>query len=265
MRDSVAICSLCAAVLTWSSRSTRSEHLNGDFVQFLLDVVEDGHPSDPTEQLPDLFLNLLLAFNLHHTGDHRQRAHFVRINIDNWGSAFYWPRNCSSSEWNQIQIPLEDRTARNSVFTPLGSLSAYISLTHFPACLCHAAPSNNAIMQQLREKNVKVLTEKVLLLLNRGGTRLFYWRPSCCLTHHTTSLYIHSSADDPVCMFKHMPPAPHAVLKFLQDVFASQETADIFYRTDMMVMIDIAVRQISDLSPGDKVSWGDINSCIKSL
>lgn len=55
-------------------------------------------------------------------------------------------------------------------------------------------------------------------------------------------------------MFKHTPPAPHSVLKFLQDVFASRETADIFYRTDMMVMIDIAVRQISDLSPGDKVS-----------
>lgn len=54
-------------------------------------------------------------------------------------------------------------------------------------------------------------------------------------------------------MFKHTPPAPHSVLKFLQDVFASRETADIFYRTDMMVMIDIAVRQISDLSPGDKV------------
>ncbi|XP_061641098.1 NCK-interacting protein with SH3 domain-like [Phyllopteryx taeniolatus] len=132
------------------------EHLNGDFVQFLLNVVEDGHPCDPTEQLPDLFLNLVLAFNLHHT-----------------------------------------------------------------------APSSNVVMQQLKKKNVKILSEKVLLLLNRG--------------------------DDPVCMFKHMPPAPHAVLKFLQDVFASRETADIFYRTDMMVMIDIAVRQISDLSPGDKL------------
>ncbi|XP_041836916.1 NCK-interacting protein with SH3 domain-like [Melanotaenia boesemani] len=132
------------------------EHLNADFVQFLLGVVEDGLPSDPTEQLPDIFLNLLLAFDLHHT-----------------------------------------------------------------------APSNNVIMQELKQKNVKILTEKVLLLLNRG--------------------------DDPVCMFKHTPPAPHSVLKFLQDVFASRETADIFYRTDMMVMIDIAVRQISDLSPGDKL------------
>ncbi|XP_022049684.2 NCK-interacting protein with SH3 domain isoform X1 [Acanthochromis polyacanthus] len=132
------------------------EHLNAEFVQFLLGVVEDGLPSDPTEQLPDIFLNLLLSFNLHHT-----------------------------------------------------------------------APDNNVIMQELKEKNVKILSEKVLLLLNRG--------------------------DDPVCMFKHTPPAPHAVLKFLQDVFASRETADIFYRTDMMVMIDIAVRQISDLSPGDKL------------
>ncbi|XP_074533534.1 NCK-interacting protein with SH3 domain [Halichoeres trimaculatus] len=132
------------------------EHLNADFVQFLLGVVEDGLPSDPTEQLPDIFLNLLLSFNLHHT-----------------------------------------------------------------------APSSNVIMQELKKKNVKILSEKVLLLLNRG--------------------------DDPVCMFKHTPPAPHSVLKFLQDVFASTETADIFYSTDMMVMIDIAVRQISDLSPGDKL------------
>ncbi|KAJ0044227.1 hypothetical protein NL108_010826, partial [Boleophthalmus pectinirostris] len=131
------------------------EHLNGEFVQFLLDVVEDGLPSDPTEQLPDIFLNLLLSFNLHHT-----------------------------------------------------------------------SPSNNAIMEEITKKNVKILTEKVLLLLNRG--------------------------DDPVCMFTHTPPAPHSVLKFLQDVFASKETANIFYHTDMMVMIDIAVRQISDLSPGDK-------------
>ncbi|KAM8915958.1 NCK-interacting protein with SH3 domain isoform 2-T2 [Spinachia spinachia] len=132
------------------------EHLNADFVQFLLGVVEDGLPSDPTEQLPDIFLNLLLAFNLHHT-----------------------------------------------------------------------SPGSNVIMQELKKKNFKILSEKVLLLLNRG--------------------------DDPVCMFKHTPPAPHSVLKFLQDVFASRETADIFYCSDMMVMIDIAVRQISDLSPGDKL------------
>ncbi|KAL0154292.1 hypothetical protein M9458_050405 [Cirrhinus mrigala] len=134
-----------------------NEHLNGTFLQFLLDVIEDGLPSDATEQLPDLFINLLLAFNLH-----------------------------------------------------------------------LSVPETNMVMQALiKRHNVKILTEKLLLLLNRGG--------------------------DPVCVFDHAPPAPHSVLKFLQDVFASRDTADIFYRTDLMVMIDIAVRQISDLSPGDRM------------
>ncbi|XP_066473785.1 NCK-interacting protein with SH3 domain isoform X3 [Tiliqua scincoides] len=132
------------------------EHLNSQFVQFLLDVIEDGLPSDTTDQLPDLFINVLLAFNLH--------------------------------------IPV---------------------------------PEHNVIMVTMsKHPNVKTFTEKVLLLLNRG--------------------------DDPVCIFKHQPQPPHSVLKFLQDIFASKDTANIFYHTDMMVMIDIIVRQIADLSPGEK-------------
>lgn len=37
--------------------------------------------------------------------------------------------------------------------------------------VCHPAPSSNVIMQELRKKNVKILSEKVLLLLNRGGKK----------------------------------------------------------------------------------------------
>lgn len=59
--------------------------------------------------------------------------------------------------------------------------------------------------------------------------------------------------DDPVRIFKHEPQPPHSILKFLQDVFASSATAAIFYHTDMMALIDITVRHIADLSPGDKV------------
>ncbi|CAH2248120.1 NCK-interacting with SH3 domain isoform X1 [Pelobates cultripes] len=133
------------------------EHLNSQFVQFLLDVIENGLPSDVTEQLPDLFINVLLAFNLH--------------------------------------IPV---------------------------------PANNLIMKALcKVSNVKISTEKLLLLLNRG--------------------------DDPVCIFKHQPQPPHSVLKILQDVFSSKDTANLFYYSDMMVLIDIIVRQIADLSPGDKL------------
>ncbi|XP_063267361.1 NCK-interacting protein with SH3 domain isoform X4 [Prinia subflava] len=133
------------------------EHLNSQFVQFLLDVIEDGLPSDTTDQLPDLFVNVLLAFNLH--------------------------------------IPV---------------------------------PEHSVIMTTIsKHSNVKIFTEKLLLLLNRG--------------------------DDPVCIFKHQPQPPHSVLKFLQDIFASKDTASIFYHTDMMVLIDILVRQLADLSPGDKI------------
>ncbi|XP_034631783.1 NCK-interacting protein with SH3 domain isoform X2 [Trachemys scripta elegans] len=92
----------------------------------------------------------------------------------------------------------------------------------------HYVPEHNVIMTTVsKHSNVKTFTEKVLLLLNRG--------------------------DDPVCIFKHQPQPPHSVLKFLQDIFASKDTANIFYHTDMMVMIDITVRQIADLSPGDKL------------
>ncbi|XP_041447243.1 NCK interacting protein with SH3 domain S homeolog isoform X2 [Xenopus laevis] len=133
------------------------EHLNSQFVQFLLEVIEAGLPSDITEQLPDLFINVILAFNLH------------------------------------ISVP-----------------------------------ANNIIMKTLvKQSNVKVFTEKLLLLFNRG--------------------------DDPVSIFKHQPQPPNSVLKILQDVFASEATAHLFYHTDMMVMIDIIVRQIADLSPGDKL------------
>ncbi|XP_037706350.1 NCK-interacting protein with SH3 domain isoform X2 [Choloepus didactylus] len=89
------------------------------------------------------------------------------------------------------------------------------------------APDQNVIMAALsKHANVKVFSEKLLLLLNRG--------------------------DDPVRIFKHEPQPPHSILKFLQDVFASPATAAIFYHTDMMALIDITVRHIADLSPGDK-------------
>ncbi|XP_013918280.1 PREDICTED: NCK-interacting protein with SH3 domain, partial [Thamnophis sirtalis] len=92
----------------------------------------------------------------------------------------------------------------------------------------HYVPEHNVIMVTVKKhSNIKIFTEKLLLLLNRG--------------------------DDPVCIFKHQPQPPHSVLKFLQDIFACKDTASIFYHTDMMVMIDIIVRQISDLSPGEKL------------
>ena len=50
------------------------------------------------------------------------------------------------------------------------------------------------------------------------------------------------------------PLCPDALTKFALDVFSSKETSGMFYTTDLMVLIDIVLRQISDLCPGDEVS-----------
>ena len=40
-------------------------HLNADFVKFLLHHIESSSPDDDSEQIADVFLNLIFAFNLH--------------------------------------------------------------------------------------------------------------------------------------------------------------------------------------------------------
>lgn len=43
------------------------------------------------------------------------------------------------------------------------------------------------------------------------------------------------------------------MLKLFLDLFDKESTANLFYTNDIKVLIDIIVRNISDLSPGDKV------------
>lgn len=42
-----------------------TEHLNAKFVNFLFDTVESPPANDEVEALPDTFVKLILAFNLH--------------------------------------------------------------------------------------------------------------------------------------------------------------------------------------------------------
>lgn len=58
--------------------------------------------------------------------------------------------------------------------------------------------------------------------------------------------------EDPVAMFAAL--CPSSGLKMLHDVFSSQMTSGLFFTTDLMVLIDIIVRQLSDLPAGDEVS-----------
>ena len=41
-----------------------SEHLGVEFLTFLFDLIENPPETDVNEQIPDLFLNLVLSYNL---------------------------------------------------------------------------------------------------------------------------------------------------------------------------------------------------------
>ncbi|KAK0175488.1 hypothetical protein PV327_009235 [Microctonus hyperodae] len=134
---------------------THLEHLGSDFISFLLDLIEDPPDTDLDDQIPDLFINLILSYNL---------------------------------QFNK---------------------------------------SENIVLDALNEKtNAKVFTQKILFLFNRE--------------------------EDPVRIFDHEPAPPHSVLKLFIDLFGSELTASLFYTNDIKVLIDIVLRQLFDIPPGDK-------------
>jgi hypothetical protein len=69
-----------------------------------------------------------------------------------------------------------------------------------------------------------------------------------------------AAVEDPVQIFEHQPAPPHSVLKLFVDLFSTSQTATLFYTNDTKVLIDIIVRQLADLSPGDNVSFNNIIS-----
>jgi len=64
---------------------------------------------------------------------------------------------------------------------------------------------------------------------------------------------VYVAADDPVRMFNYQTQSPNSVIKFLSDLYSCQRTANLLYTNDAKVLIDIIVRQLNDLSPGDQV------------
>ncbi|CAH0554658.1 unnamed protein product [Brassicogethes aeneus] len=134
---------------------THYDILGKDFLSFILDNIEYPPDTDVDEQIPDLFLNFVISFNLQYVDE-----------------------------------------------------------------------SDNAVLSALEERDVaKTFTEKILLLLNRE--------------------------EDPVRIFDHLPAPPHSLLKLFNDLFSKKSTASLFYTNDTKVLIDIIVRNISDLSTGD--------------
>jgi hypothetical protein len=85
--------------------------------------------------------------------------------------------------------------------------------------------SANSVMRVLSQRGTaKTFSEKLLMLVNRE--------------------------DDPVAVFT--PLCPNSGLKMLHDIFSNKETSGLFFTTDLMVLLDIIVRQLSDLAAGDE-------------
>ena len=59
---------------------------------------------------------------------------------------------------------------------------------------------------------------------------------------------------DPVRQFDHKPAPPNSLLKFVTDLYSDKSTAGLLYSNDARVLVGIIVRQLTDLSPGDKVA-----------
>ena len=70
---------------------------------------------------------------------------------------------------------------------------------------------------------------------------------------------MYSSLEDPVAMFEFVQSVPDSVMKFLIDLFASKKTSGIFFTNDLMVLIDIILRQICDRPVKDKVSSANVS------
>nr|XP_018904416.1 PREDICTED: NCK-interacting protein with SH3 domain [Bemisia tabaci] len=135
---------------------THLEYLGLEFVTFLLSLIESPPETDIEEQIPDVFLTLILSYNLQFS----------------------------------------------------------------------AEATNNVVVDSVASRSVaKNFTEKVLILLNRE--------------------------EDPVRIFDHTPAPPDSVLKLFLDLFSNEQAANLFYTNDMKVLIDVIVRQIADVSPGD--------------
>lgn len=84
---------------------------------------------------------------------------------------------------------------------------------------------SNIVMRALASRNTaKTLSEKIMLLVNRE--------------------------EDPTALFQYPRSSPNAVLKFVTDIFSSQDTSEFFYTSDMRILIEIVLRQLTDLSPG---------------
>ncbi|XP_070508314.1 NCK-interacting protein with SH3 domain [Chironomus tepperi] len=133
---------------------------------------------------------------------------------------------------NLIENPLEDDQTEFLSDVMINLLLAFnLQFDNF---------TENTILEAMQQvKTSKSFTEKILLLINRE--------------------------EDPVFVLKHTKPPINSVLKMLVDLFSIPETTNLFYTNDIKVLIDILVRQLSDLCAGDPIRKWYLELCRRIL
>ena len=63
------------------------------------------------------------------------------------------------------------------------------------------------------------------------------------------------SSDDPVKMFDFQASQQNSVMKFVTDLYREKPTSSLLYTNDAKVLVDIIIRQLTDLQPGDEVLY----------
>ncbi|XP_011189184.1 NCK-interacting protein with SH3 domain [Zeugodacus cucurbitae] len=100
--------------------------------------------------------------------------------------------------------------------------------------------SQNVVVEAMQSlPSAKIFTEKILLLLNRE--------------------------EDPIKLLKHSTDTMNSVLKMFIDIFSNPDTAGMFYTNDNKVLIDILVRQLSDLCAGNPLRRCYLELCRRIL
>ncbi|KAL5275941.1 NCKIPSD family protein [Megaselia abdita] len=100
--------------------------------------------------------------------------------------------------------------------------------------------TQNSVIESMQNiESARIFTEKILLLLNRE--------------------------EDPVKMLKHSSTCLNSVLKIFIDIFSLPETSSLFYTNDIKVLIDILVRQLTDLCAGEPLRRSYLELCRKII
>ena len=193
------------------------DYINEQFINSLLDLVEEPSPAAEISISPELSIPPILAFNLHFNQD--DDYNYVINSLRNRQSASHLLENLVSYlNWN------EDPTRITSILTN-------VSNDKHGNNLCFELEQLEQIEDQLNQGN-KIVNSNTSDSLDR------------CLTNLGATAG-QSTGDQ--------PHRPNAVHKLLLEIFDDSIIANLFYYNDVCVLLDVCVTFLNNSHSDDQV------------